>query len=87
VGYKHVGKVKFITGKNSWSILDGEGARNSIAALAADAFSHARDIADVLRRGVSAADLGSWPVPYDAVADHAPVYYANKLFNACEEAR
>jgi triacylglycerol lipase len=87
VGYAHVGQLKFITGQKTWEIKDGEGARGSITALAADAFAHAKELADVLTHGFSITNPGSWPILFDGVADHSPIYYANKIFNACEEAQ
>lgn len=87
VGYAHVGQLKFITGQKTWEIKDGEGARDSLTALAADAFAHAKEVADVLTHGFSITDPGSWPILFDVVADHSPIYYTNKIFNACEEAQ
>jgi triacylglycerol lipase len=86
-GYAHVGHLKFITGQKTWEIKDGEGARDSITALAADAFAHAKEIRDVLTHGFSIAKPGSWPILFDGVADHSPIYYTNKIFNAYEEAQ
>ena len=86
VGYAHVGHLKFITGQNTWKIEEGESARDRIAAIAADTFAHAKEVADVLTHGFSITNPGSWPILFDAVADHAPIYYTNKIFNACEEA-
>ncbi len=84
-GYTHTGKLKYISGGKTWKIEDGISAEVSLTALAADALVHAKEIADVLAQHASLADPGSWPVLYDAIVDHSPVYYANKLFNACEE--
>jgi hypothetical protein len=86
VGYAHLGQLKFITGQKTWEIKDGESARDSIAAIAADAFAHAKEVADVLTHGFSITNPGSWPIPFDVVADHSPIYYTNKIFNASEEA-
>jgi pimeloyl-ACP methyl ester carboxylesterase len=86
VGYAHVGQLKFISGQKTWEIKDGESARGSIAAIAADAFAHAKEVADVLTHGFSITNPGSWPIAFDAVADHSPIYYTNKIFNASNEA-
>jgi pimeloyl-ACP methyl ester carboxylesterase len=86
-GYVHAGRVEYITGQGAWKIFDGQTADNGFAALAADAIAHAKAVAEVFTRGISVTDQGTWPIVYDAVADHAPVYYANKIFNACEEAQ
>ena len=88
VGYAHVGHLKFITGQNTWKIEEGESARarDTITAIGADTFAHAKEVADMLTHGFSITNPGSWPILFDAVADHAPIYYTNKIFNACEEA-
>ncbi len=86
IGYTHVGRLRFITGHKTWNIQDGEEALRGILALAEDAFSHAKEVAGILTNGFSPIDPRTWPILADVVSDHAPVYYANKIFNACEEA-
>jgi hypothetical protein len=82
-GYTHVGEPLYVAGGgNNWQIQSGGAARNTLGALAADAFCHAKGIANVLASGFSPIDPQTWPVAWDALADHAPIYYANKIFNA-----
>ena len=83
-GYTHVGTLKFITGRGTSEVKDGESAKNDLLSLAGDAFSFAAEMGDVITRNFAPLDPSQWPVSFEAVADHAPVYYANKLFNACE---
>lgn len=82
-GYTHVGEPLYVAGGgDNWQIQSGGAARNTLGALAADAFCHAKGIANVLASGFSPIDPQTWPVAWDALADHAPIYYANKIFNA-----
>jgi len=84
-GYTHVGQVKYISGGQAWQVGENE-ETGGFSAMAADAALHFREILKVLSVGnVSPTETGTWPIFYDAIADHAPVYYANKLFNVLEE--
>lgn len=88
LGYAHVGNLRYISGgSENLKITEGESARLRIKALAADAYAHAKQIADVLTKGFSPLDPSTWPILVDVLSDHAPVYYANKIFNFCEQER
>lgn len=84
--YAHAGQLRFITGRGTWKIDGGEGVRHDLFSLAADAVAHAKDVLHLLLHKFSLTDPGSWPIGVEAVADHSPIYYTNKIFNAHEEA-
>ena len=81
--YVHAGEASLISGQQALDIMEGATASLALADLARDARAHFADILKLLRSGFEPRNPGTWPVLYDAIADHAPVYYANKLFNAC----
>lgn len=81
--YAHAGITSLISGQQSFELAEGAAASLALGDLARDAKAHFTEILRVLRSGFEPRNPGTWPVLYDAVADHAPVYYANKLFNAC----
>jgi triacylglycerol lipase len=83
--YAHVGQLKFISGKGTWRIEDGGSALNTVSALATDAIAHAKEVGRTLMNRFSLTDPLSWPITIEAIADHSPMYYTNKIFNAHED--
>lgn len=81
--YAHAGEASLISGQQAFDIVEGATASLALADLGRDARAHFADILKLLRSGFEPRNPGTWPVLFDAIADHAPVYYANKLFNAC----
>ncbi|HYF37424.1 MAG TPA: lipase family protein, partial [Prosthecobacter sp.] len=82
--YVHAGRAKWISGRQTWNIEDGGSALNTVSALAADALAHAQEVGRTVARNFSLTDPKSWPITMEALADHSPMYYANKIFNAHE---
>jgi pimeloyl-ACP methyl ester carboxylesterase len=83
--YVHAGNLKFITGRDTWTIKDGGSATEGVAALIADAVVYAGQVERTRARASSLTDPASWPITIEALADHSPMYYTNKIFNAHEE--
>ena len=81
-GYTHVGNAQYISGGKSSTIAEGEQALDRVGALAQFSFAHALESADALARGLATMNPDRWPLPFEVIADHAPVYYANKIFNS-----
>jgi hypothetical protein len=80
--YAHVGHLHFISGGNTWRISEGAAAKQSLSDVARYGLASAKEAADALTHDFSLFDLGTWPIACDAVADHAPIYYADKIYNA-----
>lgn len=81
--YAHGSDASLISGQQSSDIAEGAAASLALADLAHDARAHFDEVMRVMRSGFDPKNPGTWPVLFDALSDHAPVYYANKLFNAC----
>jgi pimeloyl-ACP methyl ester carboxylesterase len=84
-GYTHVGQLKYITGQDSWHIHDDGGPFNTLRDLTKDAIAYTKEVADTIARRFSIRHPASWPILLRAIADHSPLYYTNKIFNAHEE--
>lgn len=83
-GYAHVGRLKYITGRETWEIQDESGPLNTLSGLTEDAVAFTQEVAQVIMRRFSLSKPASWPVLLRAIADHSPMYYTNKIFNAHE---
>ena len=76
--YKHVGHLRFLT-QDGQLLEETEKFTWSGAVHEAGKFLH--EVGEVLTKNFNAANIDTYPVPFEALADHAPIYYANELWN------
>lgn len=82
--YDHVGRLKYLT--DDGRLLETE-ERHSVFGKLKDGFEFLRLAVDVAVRDSHITDMSTWPVPVESLADHSPVYYANKIWNLLVKAR
>ena len=76
--YVHVGAPKYLDAAGN--IADTPGSQSWRESFQAS-FAFEATIAKTFLRGFNPLDADKWPVISEAMADHAPVYYANHLWN------
>jgi hypothetical protein len=76
--YAHVGNLRYITAAGQ---VHETADKQTLLSHIHESFSFAKEIFDITTRDFKLTDMGTWPVVSQALADHAPVYYANKIWN------
>ena len=46
-----------------------------------EGFAFVRELADIMSKDFDIRKIETFPVPFEALADHAPIYYANQIWN------
>jgi triacylglycerol lipase len=82
--YEHLGRLKYLT--RDGRLQDTEEQHGFFDQLQ-DGFAFVRQTVDVGLRKSRIKDMTTWPVPVESLVDHAPVYYANKIWNLLVTAR
>lgn len=78
--YGHVGNLRYITAAGEIQEA-GKVDRQTLLAHLHESFGFAKELFDITTRDFNIRDMGTWPVASQGLADHAPVYYANKIWN------
>ncbi|HEX4602415.1 MAG TPA: hypothetical protein VH724_00330, partial [Candidatus Angelobacter sp.] len=76
--YGHVGHLKYLT--EDGRLLEEEEKHSELVKLK-EGFAFWRLARDSAVRDAHLNDMSTWSVPVESLADHAPIYYANKIWN------
>lgn len=76
--YDHVGHLKYLT--DGGLLLEKE-EKHGVVEKLKDGFDFLRQAVDVAVSNSRVNDMRTWPVPVASLVDHAPIYYANKIWN------
>jgi triacylglycerol lipase len=76
--YGHVGHLRQIT--SDGRLLDCPEPA-SLRAQVSEGFAFVRELADIMTKDFDIRNIDTFPVPFEALADHAPIYYANRIWN------
>ena len=76
--YSHIGHLKYLT--EDGRLLETE-EKHSESVRLKEGFEFWRSAKDAAVRDAHLNDMSTWTVPVESLVDHAPVYYANKIWN------
>jgi len=76
--YSHIGHLKYLT--EDGDLLETE-EKHSEAVKLKEGFEFWRLAKDAVVRDAHLNDMSTWAVPVESLVDHAPIYYANKIWN------
>lgn len=76
--YVHVGRLRYITADAR--ILETVEKGDLLTSLR-EGLGFVRELVDVTTKDFDLGRRGTWPIASERIADHAPIYYANKIWN------
>jgi hypothetical protein len=76
--YSHIGHLKYLA--EDGHLLETE-EKHSEAVKLKEGFEFWRLAKDAVVRDAHLNDMSTWAVPVESLVDHAPIYYANKIWN------
>lgn len=76
--YSHIGHLKYLT--DDGHLLETEENHTESIKLK-EGFAFWRLAKDAAVRDAHLSDMSTWSVPSESLVDHAPIYYANKIWN------
>ncbi len=76
--YGHVGHLCYLTKDGQ---LLTQPRKEDLLEYIHESFSFVRQIVDVVTKDFNPGKVETFPIPFEALADHAPLYYADKIWN------